>query len=395
MSEALEDLTTPMTVAEMRKSIYDVMAIIGVVTTDWKPGAVTRTIVTACAIMLASLTALIALIARSGFLTLSAGAWKHLVARYQYGVEPLEATFATGPVRFTNTAGGVYVWDDPDDVTVETADGRQYRNTAPFTVPAFGTVTANFRANEAGSASTAFIGEIIRAVNPMAGVNVTNTIALVGQDAEEDAALEARCLDKQDSLSPNGPADAYAYIARSAKRADGSAIGVTRLRAIKDTFGNIDWYFGTPAGGVSGTVGDLTTDLGIIDELIQTQCGPLGVTPRCHSATALPIDVYYVAHLYNTPGVTEAQIKAAIRASLLLFFAKQPVGGNRAASVGSIWRSEIGAAISNTMVAGQKLPIYRVDIIAPSLSNTIAAIGEAPVLGLVTATIIQTSPEDL
>ena len=130
MTTTLETLTTPLTVAEIKTAIYDTMAANGVDTTGWKPGAVVRTMVAGVAIILAAFSALIALLARSGFLSLSEGEWLTLVARYVYDTERITATFATGTVTIDNASGNIYAIDPGDLILLNTATGATYRNTA-------------------------------------------------------------------------------------------------------------------------------------------------------------------------------------------------------------------------------------------------------------------------
>ena len=91
------------------------IAATGTKTTNWKPGAVVRTIVAVLAFVLAAFSVLTSLLAKSGFLELSSGAWLTLVARYVYGVERDTGSFATGFVTLDNAGGGVYS-GDPDDL---------------------------------------------------------------------------------------------------------------------------------------------------------------------------------------------------------------------------------------------------------------------------------------
>src|SRR3989304_1758463 len=82
----LAELTTPLTVDEIKTAIYAALAPNGAATTTWKPGAVVRTIITGVAIVLAGFSRLQAAIAKSGFLGLAEGDWLTLVAFYVYDV---------------------------------------------------------------------------------------------------------------------------------------------------------------------------------------------------------------------------------------------------------------------------------------------------------------------
>jgi phage-related baseplate assembly protein len=118
-------------------------------------------------------------------------------------------------------------------------------------------------------------------------VTVTNAAAFVGTDEETDVDLKVRCVAKLGSLSPNGARDAYNFIARSATRADGSPIGITRVRTIPDGIGGVDVYLATPSGGVTGTSGDPLTDLGAVAAAIWETTEPLAVEATVASATKI------------------------------------------------------------------------------------------------------------
>jgi hypothetical protein len=90
----LDELTTPLTTDQVKARIYATLASVGVSTTSWKPGAVVRTMIAACAIVMAALSELTANIARSGFLELAEDKWLALVAHHVYGVDKVYATFA-------------------------------------------------------------------------------------------------------------------------------------------------------------------------------------------------------------------------------------------------------------------------------------------------------------
>jgi uncharacterized phage protein gp47/JayE len=379
---SLDELTTPLTVDQVRKSIYDVLAAIGVNTTAWKPGAVVRTMIAAAAIILASLSALTALIARGGFLDLAEGAWLRLKAFYDYGVEWNGPSFATGDITLNNTAGGVYTYDPDDLILVNTATGKSYRNVNPVSIGALQTgITVTIRAVESGSASTALPGEIAFG-SPVLGVNIVQTATITGADGEDDPSLRARSRERTGALSPNGPQDAYAYVAKSAKRADGTPIGVTRVNAKRDGVGGIDVYVASDIGAIPGTVGNLATDLGVVDEEMQRKSTPLTVTLRTHAATAVPVDVLGGVWIFASAGYTVDQVRAAVQGELIEFFRTAPIGGF---SGGYIYRDAILAVIGRARVnaldpKSPRLGIFRVEIPVPA-ANIPLSPDEFPVLG--------------
>jgi phage-related baseplate assembly protein len=378
----LAELTTPLTADQAKALIYQQLADRGITTTSWKPGAVVRTLIAVFSTMLASLSELAAHLASSGFLALSAGEWLTLVARYVYGVERFTGAFASGDLSFDNAGGGVYTGGPGDLIGRNSGTGKTYRNTAAFTIGSGATgVIIPFQAVELGTASTSTPGTIDTLVTPLAGVTVTNPAALIGADAESDEALRLRCVEKLGSLSPNGPRDAYAYIARSTIL-DGANVGVTRVKTTADGIGGVDVYLADATGTLSGTVGDPTTKLGAVDEGIQTQCAPLAITARTHAASAKSIAVTYELWIRRR-SMSDSDVQGAVTTQLTSWMSSQPIGGHDIGAGGKVYVSAIESVIGATEV----LDVIRVVVTVPAADVTIAAT-EAPVVGVITCTAI-------
>lgn len=389
---SLSDLTTPASRADVQASIYRVFGVLGVNTTAWGTGAVVRTMTVAVSAILSAFSSLQAQIAQSGFLDLATGDWLTLVARYVYGVERIDATFAAGNMTLANSGGGVYDFD-PGDIIVATPPilgGKTYRNDAAVHLGASTTLTGvPFTAVEAGAASSAGAGTITVLITNILNVTCSNPAAFIGQDVETDAALRARCSEKLGALSPMGPWDAYAFAARNAHRSTGEPCGITRTRTLKDGFGNVTLIVANDSGVVLGTIGDLTTDLGAVDEAVQQLAAPLAVTAHTESASAVNQAITYELWAYNTSGQSSAQIQASIATALQVFTRNQPVGGNTLLptdTTGYVWADAIKAAISAVLPQ-----IFHVVVTVPAgdvaLTNT-----QVMTLGTVTATAIHQVP---
>ena len=390
----LEELTTPLTVEQVKTTIYTALQSQGAATTSWKPGAVMRTLIAGLAIVLAALSQLQAAIAKMGILDLAEKDWLTLLARYVYGVERIEGTFASGDVELTNNAGGVYAGAAGDLIVQNTTCGKTYRNTAPYALGAGPgtTITVPVEAVELGSESTSTVGEIDGLVTALSGVTVTNPNTLIGDDEESDPALRQRCRDKLGSLSPMGPFDAYRYAATSARTSDGASAGCTRVKGTADGIGGIDIIVADSTGELAGTIGDLSTALGAVDDAIQKLAAPLGITARVASATPLVIDVTYELWLVDDTGLTDAEIEEEIGNALAPFMSEQPIGGLVISpAVGKVYGSALGVIIGNAVndddgrIAGTTI---RLAITVPAGDTTVAA-NEAPVIGTVTGTIHQ------
>jgi hypothetical protein len=378
---SLDELTTPLTFDEARKSIYDVLAAIGVTTTGWKPGAVVRTMIAAWAIMIASLSVLISLIARGGFLDLAEGPWLRLKAFHDYDVEWQGPGFASGDIVLNNTGGGVYNYDPDDLMLINTATGKSYRNVNAVSIGALQTgIVVTIKAVESGSASTALPGEIAFG-SPVLGVNIVQTATIVGSDGEDDPALRQRARESTGALSPNGPADAYAAVAKATKRADGTFVGVTRVTPQRDLLGGLDVYVASDTGGIPGAVGNLATDLGLVDEEMQRKATPITVTLRTHSAAAVPINITGQVWIFQSSGYTVAQVQDAVQAELIAFFKGSPIGGFEGNIYHDALRGVIGRARANAAdPASPRLGIFRTELTTPA-ADTALAVSAFPVLG--------------
>lgn len=382
----LKELTTPLTKAEIEQAIFDAIEALGVTTSSWKPGAVARTIIAGVSIVLAAFSTLQALIAESGFLELSSGAWLTIVAREVYAVERSVGTFAAGNITVDNTAGGVFAPGVGDVIALNTTTGKTYRNTAAFTLAAFETgVIVPFEALEIGTPSTSAPATIDALETVLLGVTVTNPAAFVGKDPETDAEVRTRALAKTGTLSPNGPSDAYLFVALSAETDAGASAGVTRLTDTPDGEGNVSVLVADGSGTLTGAVGNTTTPLGAVDEAIQTQVVPLAVTATVAAATPLAIAVTYEAWIKSTVGLTESQITAAVALALTNYLATVPIGGlpKTAGGPGFVWTDSIVSVIGEAI--GQA-SLIDLDLTVPAADVAVTS-SQAPVAGTITPTI--------
>lgn len=386
----IDDLTTPLTAAEVQASIYAALAVLGIDTTQWASGAVVRTETVTMSLVLAAFTELQALGVRSGFVQFAEGDWLELVAYYVFGYQKQHATFAEGELTLVNGGGGVYSLDPDDLVAKDSATGKEYRNTEAFTLNSGATLTIDVRAIEVGSASNAAATAIDTLTTPLLNVTCSNAIALVAQDDEPDASVRANALMKLGTLSPNGPWDAYTYAAKTAAffldGVAGTNVGVTRVKIDKDGFGNVSVYCATPTGGITGTAGDRNTQIGAVDYAVQHDAAPLGIAATVLGATGVTVAITYEAWAYNTSGHTIAEIEALIDAALEAYLSTQPIGGNVIGSPpGKIWADKLKAVIIDALPE-----IYHVAITVPSGDVTLTSF-QVATKGAVTVTGIHLS----
>ena len=376
----LAELVKPVTRQEVQASIYSALAIVGVNTTSWKPGAAPRAIVVGVSVVLAGFSQLMALATKSGFLELSEGPWLTLVAHHVYGVERLEATHASGELALTNASGGEYLLDPGDLIAVNTSSGQTYRNAAAVTIAPFAAATkALFVATEPGAASTSNPGEITELATTLFGVTVTNELPFIGRGAETDVSLRARCSASLGSRSPLGPSDAYTFAARAATRSDGTSCGITRVRIAKDGYGNVPILVATDAGEVP------PDDLEIVAAAIEQRAVPYGVNATLASAETIEVTIVTEVWLYTSDdGPDPAEAAAAIDAALQAFILGRPIGGDKLSAAGSGSTGYVFVDSINATIVGAVPGIFHATLASPAAdvglaSNAVATLAASTI----------------
>jgi len=388
MSYSLDELTTPLTVAEIKTSIYETLAAVGINTTSWKTGAVPRVLITAFAILFAAMSVLVSNVAKMGFLARATGSWLRLVASYVYNTDYNEATFATGYVTLTNAGAGLYEFDDPGDLVVSAANGKEYRSTeGSLTLNPLSTLVVAIQAVEAGSASTAQAGTITEIVSPeLDDVTCTNAAAVIGNDEESDPELRIRARAQAAARSAQGPEDAYTVAALEATRADGTLVGVTRVRSWAGANASTSTYVAGASGAIPGTSSDPGTDLGAVNVWVQRRANSLGVTSDVYTATPVTVDVVATLTLFNTGlPATDPEAEAACAAKLTTYFRTIPIGGVLVgAAPGKVWIDTLSHVIKSA---------YLAQAISCSISTPATDISidpdEVPTFGTLTLTVVR------
>lgn len=375
----LDDLLTTQTKAEIYADALEVAEAVNLPVSTWEQGDPTRSTYHLLAEYLETHDQVSAQYIGAGFLDHAPDDWLPLLAWQVYGVETVEATFASGEVTLTNTGGGLYEIEAGDITFRSSATDKTYRNTSGGTLsPGPGTtLVLEVAADEAGSASSAAAGEIDELVTTLLGVTVSNAAALVGLDAETPASIRQRCRDKLASLSPNGPRGAYSYVARDPDLSGTTAVTRTREFGDSDT-GDVLVYLAGPSGAVA------SEDRDLVEAAILEWALPLCITPTVASATNVPVAVTYSLWIYSGVNLTSAEIEDAIEEALADMLATRPIGGDiiPPAVTGAVYKDWLLAAIerafpNHTFRATLTLPASDV-----ALTNS-----QVATLGTVTPTI--------
>jgi hypothetical protein len=354
---------------------------VGLPVDTWQAGDPTRSYYHLESEILAELEDLAIGFISSGFLDHAEDDWREILAEQVYGVEVPEPTHATTDVVLTNGGGGNYSGIEAGDLTFKNSTtDKTYTNTTggdllsgPGT-----TLTVTVVADEAGSESSAAAGEIDELVTTLLGVTCTNPTAAVGVDSWDRATTIQQCRDKLGSFSPNGPREAYSYVARNSELTGTDVVTRVRVYADSDT-GDVTVYLAGAAGSVA------EADRALVEEAILTWATPLCITPTVLSATPVVVPITYQLWVYKRLGKTAAEIEEEVEEALETMFAGRPIGGDiiTPATTGKLYRSLIESTIRGLYAEADA---FRVSVSLPTDDPDIDN-NEVATLGTITATV--------
>lgn len=359
---------------------------LGLQTTTWQAGSVVRTILAVTAQKFSDFSSVIIEPIKGGFGDLLSNInWARIWAKQQFNVDAVVASAATGYVTFTNSTATPYTHATGALILAHATTGATYRNTSPVTIGANTTVANVPIASDAvGTTSNAAAGAITGIVAPsMPGVTVTNPLAVLGSDDETVAALVPRARASLAATSPNGPKDAYNYIAKTPAYA-ATSTAITRSATYSDPLtGNVYVYIATASGAPS------PTDVAIVQAAIDKWAEPWCVTATAVAATQVTINVAY--EIWVKSSLSELQITTAIANALSVYFAAIPIGGTiTPPSTGAVFANEILITLASTTLdgtaTGTPLGVVRANLTTPAADTSLTN-NQVPVLGTVTSSV--------
>lgn len=338
---SFNDLLKIPTAEQIKKTLLQGCASLGLDVDSWAEGGITRTLIALQARLLAWLAPVISEAAKLASLDECEGDLLTAKAWDMYRVErvaPVRAKAANG-VLLTNAGGGLYVFDAGDLVFAHTTTRATYRNTSGGTLTPGGSLTLDLEAEDAGSGSNALVGEITTLVTTFLGVSCTNVVPMLGLDGERDEALRERCRLKLGTLGNGIVEDAIRYWLLSAERADGTSYGVTKVlvRPIVGD-GSVDVFIAIATGDVPG--GDIIK----LQNIIDMHATPYTSIINLWSAVAYPVDA--VCTVLVDTDMTDAEVKNAVLASIAKHLDTIPIGGVSGYGMDQgwlLWRSLEGA----------------------------------------------------
>lgn len=395
----LAELFTPLTPDQVEAKLLQIAQVLQFPVTAWAPLDSMAVLLAIVAANDSNLTDTMTLMGRSGLLDFAANTdgttnpWLTVLADSGYDVQREESTFAeTNSMVVRNVAAVPYVIA-PGDLTFAITSGRNagqtFHNTTGGTLPAtVGVLSLTILADTSGSGSTAQPGTITTMVTPLAGVTASNTLAAIGIDEESDQKLVQRCRAKLGALSPDGPGKAYEFAALSTVNpTTGAPIDVNRVSVSPfSSTGQVQVYVASTSGPVPGTVGDLTTDLGLVAQNIFEIAMPTAVTVAVDSATILSVLIRATVYMRDSNTIPAGDVQTAILEKLLAYFQGQPVGGT---NVGAGGRTFLDAIIGE-VYATVPNQVAQVVISAPTADVVMTASQVAVLTSVATDfTIIQ------
>jgi phage-related baseplate assembly protein len=320
---------------------------------------------------------------RGGLLDYAEDAWLELLALNLFGVPKIKLTFATTNVRFTNTQAGSYNFADGEMVV---SNGFVTYSASAFALSPAGsdgdTATVSVTCTVAGSSGSTAANTITSIVTQYDGVTVTNPAAVFGTDEETDEQLRERCRLSRSALSNAGPVAAIEFVARSATRTDGSAIGITRAQVVENSpsMGDVAVYLADADGEVD------SDDVDRIDDLLRTLVVPTGVNfIDTYAATTVVVAVTHTSRYKASVGFSQSELATMVEAALAEMFASHPIGGYvETGPNGVMYRRELEATIA--CIQGEESterPIKSATVSLPAGDVTLTP-GQVAVLGVVT-----------
>lgn len=372
----LTDLLTPVSQSDMLNQLLSIAASLGLPTTSWQAGQPLRTILNVVAQKLSDYSNTVVAITAGGFGDLASDAWVGLWAQSIYNVNRVQAAPATGLVNTLNSSASQYDHAIGAFIVSNPATGQTYRNVAAISILAnVGLANIAVQADQVGTVSNCVPAACTNVVTSDPGVTVTNPLALLGADQETSAALVTRCRAKLGALSPNGPRDAYNYVATTPSLA-AVLTPVTRTKTVADaTTGLISVYLATATGApVAG-------DVAIVQTAINTYAQPWCITATAIAATPLTIPITYRVWIKGSQ-LTSAQIQTAISGALSTWFATLAIGGYVIApDTGDVYVAAL------QQVIGSATPgIQKVSITLPA-ADVVMTSAQVAVLGTLTPTV--------
>jgi len=347
----ISDLVTITTFDDVLTLQLTIASELGLATTAWQPLSPEITLLGVNATLVATYSVTVNQIAQGGFASLAATIpgtnplftdsagfetrWMDLNSQDDYNVTRIPATFAAGNITLQNSSAS------PQTITIgafhvqHPVTGATYSNTTSPTIAGSTTTVVAFQADAqfAGSKGTLAAGIVPIILTPLPGVTaLAPIVSLIGTDAETNAALLLRDQSKLGSLSPNGAAQAYNFVATSIPTAANQATApvpfnhyvvtapITRV-ATTETAGTVNVYLANSAGSPSAP------DIAQVNAAIQAICVPLSVTATVQAVSTVALNLVFTVYVPASLGLSQTAVLANINTAIASYCSTVPIGG--------------------------------------------------------------------
>ena len=343
MTTTLADLVTSDTQPEVLALELAILTALGLPTTAWQPIQAIPLVLATNAQIAADYSTNVAFLAQGGYSSYAAlmvdgkgnpvTSWMDLIAQQNYNVIRNQLTVSTGPVPLSNTGGTSHPFTPSSPLRFQNpTTGATYATTGTGSVAAstITNVTVSADAAFAGIIGTTGAGATLAMLTPLVSVTVLPLVtSLVGTGQETNAALLARGQAKIASISPNGPSQAYEYIAKSLPVGAPSAVPPYTVSA---TITRADPQSTPGTGVVSLAVANASgppsaPDLAAVNAAIQNQVVPTGVQCSVQAATTFNLALAFTVVIRANANLTAAQALTNIDDALANYCATFPIGG--------------------------------------------------------------------
>lgn len=340
MTISLASLLNVETYAALLQKALDVAESVGLPVTSWRAGDPTRAQYHYLAEVLSTLEPSVQQAIAAGFLDYAEGDALTNVALQMYGVERVGGTHAASTLTLENTGGGFYPIEVRELTFKSSVTGLTYQNTTAGTLlsgPGT-TLELGWVAVEEGAESSVIADEIDQMVTTLLGVEIQSSVAGAGVDQESDEALRQRCRDSLGALSPNGPADAYGFVATTPALTGVETI--TRYYVDHESLtGDVTVYLAGPSGPVDGASETAASDA------IAQWSTPLTVTPAVQSADPLELDTTLTVYVLDSLGKSESQVQEEAENAWTALLTTFPIGGHDGELKRSLIEGRVIAAV--------------------------------------------------
>lgn len=302
MRISIDALINALNASTLLESLFDLATAANVPVTSWREDDPTRIGFVWLAQREAEREQDLAAFANSAFLSTTNEDYIEYVAPEVYGVEIPAEQYATPTVSLENEGGGYWQFAEGDITAKNTTTGATYHNTTGGTLEPLGTLDLVFTADVPGSDGSAGLDEVDELVTVLLGVVIAGSTVATAADRPDLETIKTQCANTLGALSPNGPADAAAFVA-----ANPTLTGVTTVTGVKVDDDNDD---GTATVYVRGALGAVA-DLAPIQSALSTWAEPIGFAFTAAAASALGV-AFDIEVSGDLPDDAEALIEAAL-----------------------------------------------------------------------------------